>query len=211
MALQTALLALVLPAATYGADMEGAALPRGALHAKLRYCTGCHGPSGRGFPGGYYPIPRLAGQQPEYIENQLHAFQEGRRERQLVMRMSKVHGLNPAMQSALAVRFTAFHPAPISGGPRRLIEAGKKLYEEGDPDANVPACAACHGPQALGDGITPRLAGQGYRYLTKELTGWQKERGQNPEEDTSAIMAPIAQSLTKPQIQAVAAYLSHLD
>jgi cytochrome c553 len=125
--------------------------------------------------------------------------------------MSKVHGLTPAMQTALAERFGTFNPEPIGGGPRRLVEAGKKLYQEGAPDANVPACAACHGPEALGEGITPRLAGQSYRYLTKELANWQKERGQHSAEDTSAIMAPIAESMTQPQIQAVAAYLSHLE
>jgi cytochrome c553 len=44
------------------------------------------------------------------------------------------------------------------------------------------------------------------------LTNWDKERGQdqaNP--DNSAIMQPIAHSLSKPQIEAVAAYLSSLE
>jgi cytochrome c553 len=41
---------------------------------------------------------------------------------------------------------------------------------------------------------------------------WSKERGQDPANpDTSAIMEPIAQGLTEPQIAAVAAYLSYLE
>jgi cytochrome c553 len=41
---------------------------------------------------------------------------------------------------------------------------------------------------------------------------WSKERGQDPANpDTSALMEPIAHSLTKDQIEAVAAYLSYLE
>ena len=47
---------------------------------------------------------------------------------------------------------------------------------------------------------------------TKKLTNWDKERGQDPANpDTSAIMQPIAHSLTESQIAAVAAYLSYLE
>jgi cytochrome c553 len=43
------------------------------------------------------------------------------------------------------------------------------------------------------------------------LINWSKERGQNPAKpDTAAIMSPVAHSLTKPQIEAVSAYLSYL-
>ena len=88
---------------------------------------------------------------------------------------------------------------------------GKRIFEDGVPDANVAACAACHGPDATGSGEIPRLAGQLYPYVIKELTNWGKERGQNPAKpDTSAIMSPVAHSLTKPQIEAVAAYVSYL-
>jgi len=79
------------------------------------------------------------------------------------------------------------------------------------PDANIAACAACHGPQASGTGQIPRLAGQLYPYVIKELMNWGKERGQNPTvPDTSAIMSPVAHSLSRSQIEAVAAYVSYL-
>jgi cytochrome c553 len=43
------------------------------------------------------------------------------------------------------------------------------------------------------------------------LVNWGKERGQNPKSpDTSAIMSPVAHSLNKSQIEAVAAYVSSL-
>ena len=93
-----------------------------------------------------------------------------------------------------------------------MVADGKKIFDEGIPAANVPACSSCHGPEAKGNGPFPRLAGQLFDYVTNKLTNWDKERGQNPAKpDTSAIMEPIAHGLTAPQIKAVAAYLSYLE
>jgi hypothetical protein len=48
-------------------------------------------------------------------------------------------------------------------------------------------------------------------YVIDKLLNWGKERGQNPKiPDTSAIMSPVAHSLNKSQIEAVAAYVSTL-
>jgi cytochrome c553 len=185
--------------------------PAGArtLQAKIGYCTDCHGSSGQGYHG-FFPMPRLAGQTTEYFENQLRAFIERRRESHIAVIMSKVHGLSPEMQTALATHFKDLHPKPFGGAPRELADAGKKIYEEGIPDANVPACSACHGPEGKGSGANPRLAGQLYPYTVKELVNWSTERGQRTS-DTSAIMQPIARSLTKSQTEAVAAYISYLE
>jgi cytochrome c553 len=187
--------------------------PAGAqnLQAKIQYCYDCHGSSGRGYRG-YFPMPRLAGQTTEYFENQLRAFVARSRENNIAVVMAKAHGLSPEMQTALAAHFTDLNPKPFGGAPRTLVATGKTIYEEGVPDANVPACSACHGPDAKGNGPIPRLAGQLYPYMTKELTNWSKERGQNPTApDTSAIMSPIAHNLTRSQIEAVAAYLGYLE
>ena len=204
-ALPAAALAIVLAT---GARPDVAAAASD-VQAKIAYCMDCHGPSAQGYRG-YFPIPRLAGQQPEYLENQLRAFIERRRANSIMF--SVAHVLSPSMILALAERFRNMHPRPIGGGPRNLIDAGRKIFEDGVPDANVAACAACHGPGAVGNGQVPRLAGQLYPYLVKELTNWSKERGQNPSQpDTSLIMEPVAHSLTRSQVQAVAAYLSSLD
>jgi cytochrome c553 len=72
---QTALLVYVLPMAeTRAAERR----VMGDVQAKLAYCEDCHGRAAQGFHG-YFPIPRLAGQQPEYLKNQLEAFIERRR------------------------------------------------------------------------------------------------------------------------------------
>jgi cytochrome c553 len=181
---------------------------RSSIQAKIRYCEDCHGPQAQGFRG-YYPIPRLAGQQPQYLKNQLRAFINRSRPNPIMSNVA--HVLRPGMIDAIVGYFHRLHPRPIGGEPKRLVAAGKSIFENGVPQNNVAACAACHGPHATGRGEIPRLAGQLYPYVVKELTNFPKERGQNPAiHGPSFIMLPVAHSLTRSQIKAVAAYVSSL-
>ena len=209
LALPTAILTVVFAAAGRAADTDTAAISERELQAKMQFCTYCHQPSGQGFVG-VSPIPRLAGQQTEYFENQLKAFIDRRR---VNVFMSKVaDSLNPEMLAALATHFRDLNPKPLEGAPKELVATGKKIFEDGVPGAHVPPCSTCHGPEAKGNGASPRLAGQLYPYIIKILENWDKERGQDPADpDTSAVMAPIARGLTESQIKAVAAYLSYLE
>ena len=179
------------------------------LKAKTDYCKTCHGLSGQGFRGAY-PMPRLAGQQPEYIENQLQAFIDRRRNNPVMFNVA--HVLSPPMLKALTEYFKDLNPKPLGGAPRENIAEGKKIYEDGIPKAEVPPCASCHGPDAKGADAFPRLAGQLHDYIFRKLTNWDKERGQDKAKpDNSAIMGPIAHNLTEAQVRAVAAYLSYLE
>jgi cytochrome c553 len=204
LSLLTAVLAMALSASAHA--QEGMAA-RGGIEAKLEYCKTCHGLSGQGYLG-YFPMPRLAGQQPEYIEAQLRAFIERRRSNPVMRNVA--HVLSPSMVSALAHHFMNLNPPPFGGAPRGAIAMGKRIYDEGLPEANVPACAACHGAAGRGQNEIPRLAGQVYQYMVGQLSGWKSERGQGTAVDTSAIMAPTAHNLTRSQVEAVAAYVSYL-
>jgi cytochrome c553 len=178
------------------------------LSGKIEYCKTCHGIAGQGYLG-YFPMPRLAGQQTVYLENQLRAFTERRRTNPIMANVA--HALSPSMVAALAAHFRDLDARPFGGAPRDLAAKGKPIYEEGIPEANVPACSACHGPDANGRDEIPRLAGQLYQYTVKALRNWGRERGQGgTKEDTSAIMAPTAHNLTPAQVAAVAAYVSTL-
>ena len=205
--LRTALLAVAFSATGHAED-RGALAGQGGLEAKLEYCKTCHGLSGQGYLG-YFPMPRLAGQQPQYIENQLRAFAERRRTNPIMFNVA--HVLSPSMLTALAAHFKNLNPKPFGGGPRGSIATGKRIFEEGLPESNVPACSACHGTEGKGYNEIPRLAGQLYPYIVGQLTGWKTERGQGSAVDTSAIMAPTAHNLTRSQIEAVAAYVSYLQ
>jgi cytochrome c553 len=207
LALQTAVLTIAVSAIGHIDNAFAGHSYKQSLEAKLDYCKTCHGLSGQGFRG-YFPIPRLAGQQPQYIENQLRAFIERRRTNPVMLNVT--HGLSPAMIPGLATQFKNLHPAPFGGGPRTGVALGRKIFEEGLPDSNVPACFACHGPDAKGHGEIPRLAGQLYWYTVKVLSNWTKERGHGSAKDISAIMVPTTHNLTHAQIAAVAAYVSYL-
>src|ERR1700680_3702582 len=213
MSLQTVLLtaafAIVVSAAAHAEGKATPAVPKQELEAKIAYCKTCHGVSGQGFRGAF-PMPRLAGQQPEYLKNQLQAFIERRRTNPVMFNVA--HVLSPPLLTALTTYFKDLDPKPLGGSPKDLEAAGQKIYEEGVPSADVPPCASCHGPDAKGADAFPRLAGQLHDYIFRKLTNWDKERGQdkaNP--DTSAIMGPIAHNLSEAQVKAVAAYLSFLE
>ena len=207
-ALPAAIFSIVFSAAGRAQDRDTANFSQQDLQTKIVYCKTCHGLSGQGYRG-YTPMPRLAGQQPMYLENQLRAFVERRRANPIMFNVA--HVLSPSMQTALAAHFRDLNPEPLGGAPKELVATGKTIYEEGLPEANVPACSACHGMEGMGQGEIPRLAGQFFPYTVKELTNWSKERGQGgTKADTSAIMAPTAHNLTETQIAAVAAYVSSL-
>ena len=178
------------------------------LAGKIEYCKTCHGIAGQGYLG-YYAMPRLAGQQEAYLENQLRAFIERRRTNPVMFNVA--HALSPSMVSSLAAHFKGLNPAPFGGGPRNLAARGKTIYEEGLPESNVPACSACHGPDGKGRDEIPRLAGQLYPYTVKALRNWARERGQgSASPDVSAVMAPTAHNMTQAEMSAVAAYVSTL-
>ncbi len=188
---------------------ESAAFSQQALQAKIEYCKTCHGLSAQGYHG-FYPIPRLAGQQTQYIENQLHAFIEGRRKNTYMY--SVAHVLSPATQVALAKYFSSLNAKPLGGASRTTSPEGQRIFEDGDPASNVPACTACHGLDAKGHDEIPRLAGQLPDYIFNKLVNWNQERGQDPKHpDISAVMLPTSHNLSKSQVRAIAAYLSHLQ
>ena len=202
-------LAIVYATVGHAEDKVTAAVSEQELQAKTDYCKTCHGVSGQGFRGSF-PMPRLAGQQPEYLTNQLQAFIDRRRTNPVMFNVA--HVLSPAMLKALAEHFRDLNPKPLGGASKELVAAGKKIYEDGVPSAEVPPCATCHGPEAKGADAFPRLAGQLNDYVAKKLLNWSKERGQDPAKpDNSAIMQPIAHGLTEDQVNAVAAYLSYLE
>src|SRR5690606_18372264 len=54
----------------------------GIADRRVPACAGCHSPNGAGIPGAY---PRLAGQFPDYIEEQLRLFRSGARNNNEIM------------------------------------------------------------------------------------------------------------------------------
>ncbi len=122
--MQLAVAAILFSATCLAADHDVAASSAGDIQAKVAYCQDCHGPSGQGYSG-FSPIPRIAGQTTKYLEIQLQAFLESRRDPNTPMAMSKVHGLSEPMRIAVAAHFSKLDPEPIGDGPKDLVAAGQ--------------------------------------------------------------------------------------
>ena len=212
-ALAAAIFALVFSPSASAADMSRGHFKKASLEAKIQYCGECHGWSGQGYRG-YYPIPRLAGQQAQYLENQFKALVDHRRDNPVAKRfmVPVAETVRPETTTALAEYFSTLQAKPAGGGPKDLAGEGKRIFDEGVPAANVPACAACHGADAKGTDTVPRLAGQMYAYTLAQLSNWAKGyRAKDPVSGEENTMKPIASSMTKEQMEAVAAYVSRLD
>ena len=135
---------------------DRAAASKGSVQAKLSYCKDCHGPSAQGYHG-FYPIPRLAGQQPEYLENQLRAFTEHRRPNNNMFNVA--HALSPGMETGLAEHFRNLNPKPAADGPRQLVAEGKRIFEDGAPDSEYCGLRGLSRPGGHGRPTNPSAGG----------------------------------------------------
>jgi cytochrome c553 len=85
------------------------------------------------------------------------------------------------------------------------VTNGKNIYENGKPDAGVPACSTCHGEKAMGmDAMgSPRLANIGYAYIVKQLTDFADGKRNDI---TMQQMNGIAKALSVQDRRDLAAY-----
>jgi len=88
------------------------------------------------------------------------------------------------------------------------LENGKKIFADGKGD--VPACTTCHGPDGLGEDTmgTPRLAGQGFAFLVKQLEDFAKDKRMDT---TMYIMNSNAKGLSEQDRRDVSAYVASID
>ncbi len=77
--------------------------------------------------------------------------------------------------------------------------AGKSLFQS--------KCASCHGMQAQGQGMFPKLAGKSVEEVTSKLKAYRAGEQVGPQ---TSMMAPMAQGLSDADIANVAAYVSGL-
>lgn len=171
----------------------------------VRNCTWCHGASAQG----YTPAPRLAGQRPQYIENQLMNFGEHTRDNPFskMYMWGAAENLSPVTAHDLAFYFSTLSAKPANDGDLGLEAKGRSIYQLGMPDSNIAACVVCHGPNAEGVGEIPRLGGLAYAYLKRRLEQW----GEGYHATAKLPMPRIASKLAPDQIDALASYLSFVQ
>lgn len=126
-------------------------------------CAACHGPTGNGADDG--SIPRIAGQHFRVLVRQLVDY---RHDLRWDVRMEHYAGrglLKDAQSIADVAAYVSMlaRDAPRNVGDGSLLEHGERVYAQ--------HCAECHGEVGEGDGrsLTPRVAGQHYAYLLRQL------------------------------------------
>jgi cytochrome c553 len=194
-------LAVAMMAAALG--ISSAARAEGSVAAgqeKSVVCAACHGPDGNSVMPEW---PSLAGQHASYAFEQLQAFQEGRRQNDLMSPMAI--GLTEQDMRDLAAFYAAQEPVARQADPE-LVERGRQIYLGGDLARGVTACVACHGPTGQGNPLAryPVVAGQHAAYSALSLRNYAAGRRVN------AMMRDIASRMTDEDIEAVASYLQGL-
>ena len=101
----------------------------------------------------------------------------------------------------IADYFASRSPGSGKSGDAGTVAIGEQLYQKGSPDRNVPACSQCHGENAEGLSVFPRLAGQHAQYLTRQLQMLRIRLRDSP------LMHGVAKELTDADINALATYL----
>jgi cytochrome c553 len=129
----------------------------------FRDCAVCHGTSGNGTDDGN--VPRIAGQHFRVLVRQLVDF---RHETRWDIRMEHYAGRRlladaQAIADVAAYAAQLSRDAPRNVGDGALVRSGAQIY--------ASKCAECHGAAGEGDnGATnPRLAGQHYEYLLRQM------------------------------------------
>jgi cytochrome c553 len=164
-------------------------------------CARCHGGEGEMPMSNLVPV--LNAQPSDYLFAALKAYAEGKRRSGIMQPLAA--DLRDEDMRNLADYFAGLplpqkEPRPADSA---LIESGRKLAQEGSPEAGIPPCAACHGNPG---GAAPRLAGQHTAYMAGQLRLWRA--GHIPATAGAALMAPVARRLSDDQITALSAYFS---
>src|SRR5487761_759048 len=182
---------------------EPAAIEQQARDVAIGVCGTCHGPDGNSINPMF---PRLAGQHAGYLVRQLKSFKEETRGDPYAIgyMWGMASGLSAETIDALGQYYSQQKTGAGGDHDAATIARGRDIFEHGIPSEGVPACAACHGPDALGNDMYPRLAGQHAEYILKQLASFQSNMR------NIAVMHGVAQNLRTPEMQAVADYLESL-
>ena len=178
-------------------------VPDATVAGTLHVCASCHGPDGRSISPTF---PRLAGQQKDYLVAQLQAFRD--KTRADPHAQTYMWGMAARLSDPTIEGIAAYYASqtPVAGAPNASPEtaAGKQIFTDGIPSESVPACMACHGEKAEGNGPIPRLAGQHQAYLARQLEAFASMARANE------VMHENSKDLTPQQISDVTAYLATL-
>jgi len=196
----------ILISALFFVGLTPAFAEDGARLFQRKGCTTCHG------VGGAKPItaqyPSLAGQNAEYIVEQLNSFKDGHRTginaQQMVQFAKSISKDGAENQTAVASYLAAQAFVGGNNVDADLVEKGKAAFTE-------KGCTSCHGEGANAPIMPayPKLAGLSPQYVINQLNAFRD--GSRKGTNRADAMAPMATTLAPEEVAAVANYLGSLS
>lgn len=156
-------------------------------------CAYCHGEGGNSVK---LDVPNLAAQNPAYLLEQIHKFNDGRRKNVFMEGMTKALKDDEKVGVVLFFSSQAVQVRPPA--QPALAAQGKQYYER--------ICFRCHGADGAGNEKIARIAGQQPEYLRLTLQRYRSGSG----ERIDPLMAANTKLMTDADIQAVVAYVSSM-
>ncbi|HSG21656.1 MAG TPA: c-type cytochrome [Azonexus sp.] len=156
------------------------------------FCANCHGEDG---VSKTTDVPNLAGQNPGYLLEQIRKFATGERKDAFMQGLIKVLKDEERLQVALYYANATVRPTPADAVQ---VAKGKVLFTK--------LCVRCHGEQAHGNEVYPRLAGQKQPYLQSSITRYRDNTGIRNNQLMTIATAPLKNE----DVIAVANYLTQL-
>ncbi len=142
--------------------------------------------------------PILAGQTSRYLYLQMRDFQEGRRSDPQMSPM--VAGLSREELRELADYFAKQKPKSLN------FKVDPEKAKLGKAKADETLCTMCHLGGFAGQNEVPRVAGQNFDYIVKQLSDFKTRKRTN---DASS-MTSVANTLNEKDIENLAHYLTGL-
>ena len=151
-------------------------------------------------------VPKIGGQNAEYLLKQMNDIKSGVRAAPLMTGM--LNNLNDQDMADVAAYY-ASQAAPQGAAEPEKVALGESLYRAGNADIGVAACSACHSPngQGLASAGYPALSGQDPAYTELQLRAFRDGVRNN---DDAEVMRSIAARLNDAEIAALASYLAGL-
>jgi cytochrome c553 len=180
------------PAPLLPIALEGNA-DRGQVLAET--CAGCHGIPGYFNASPAYHVPKLGGQNADYLEVALQGYRRGTRGHATMQ--AQASSLSDQDIADVAAHFAAFAGEAEHGrttASAAMIEAGR---------TKAATCVACHGPEGVAAATQwPNLAGQHETYLLQALDQY-KNGGR-----VDMVMNPLIGPLDEESLEQLAAFFA---
>ena len=203
------LIAMALPIVAYGAalaqeEIEAAIRDKpDIVHGQQLFtaCAACHGPNGAGVSDGI--VPAIAGQHYQVLVGELIDYRHDKRWDIRMEHHADDHNLGDTQDVVdVAGYISSMNPARTGGvGDGEFVGYGARVYSR--------SCASCHGAAAEGDNRVryPRLAGQHYEYLLRQMH--DAVEGRRPNFPPEHIR--LFKHFEREEFMGVADYLSRLS